>query len=415
MAGRSFEPHYAWTVLITGTLVVFAALGLARFGYTLVLPSMQVGLGMDNSGAGALATANLLGYLALSAVGGALASRYGPRTVIVTGLALAASGMIATGTAHGYADAAIWRAVTGIGSGASNVPVMGLMAAWFASRRRGLAAGIAAGGSSLALILLGPLVPAVLSAAGESGWRICWFGFGGMTVAVALLAGFLLRNSPADRGLLPFGVSATVVKSPAPGTPSWGLVYRAPSVWNLGLVYVAFGFSYIIYITFFYKYLVDEIGWTRADAGGLFMLVGWCSLFCGVIWGAVSDRIGRPRALVLVYLLQAASYLLFALPAGTAGHIGSALLFGITAWSVPAIMAAACGDMLGPRLAPAALGFITLFFGIGQAAGPWAAGGLADQTGSFRMAFGTAAVVAVAGAIGAAFLRTGEPSYYDGA
>lgn len=408
MAGRTFAPHYAWTILVTGTLVVFAALGLARFGYTLVLPSMQVGLGMDNSGAGALATANLLGYLALSAVGGALASRYGPRAVIVTGLSLTAAGMIATGAARGYADAALWRAVTGIGSGASNVPVMGLMAAWFASRRRGLATGIAAGGSSLGLILLGPLVPAVLSAAGEYGWRICWFGFGGMTVAVALLAGLLLRNSPADRGLLPFGASAPVVKSAAPGALSWGRVYRAPSVWNLGLVYVAFGFSYIIYVTFFYKYLVDEIGWTRADAGGLFMLVGWCSLFCGVIWGAVSDRIGRPRALVLVYLLQAASYLLFALPSGTAGHIGSALLFGITAWSVPAIMAAACGDMLGPRLAPAALGFITLFFGIGQAVGPWAAGGLADLTGSFRAAFGTAAAVAAAGAIGAAFLRTVE-------
>ena len=47
------------------TLVVFGALGLARFGYTAVLPAMQVGLEMNNTQAGALATANLVGYLAL--------------------------------------------------------------------------------------------------------------------------------------------------------------------------------------------------------------------------------------------------------------------------------------------------------------------------------------------------------------
>ena len=61
--------HYAWAVLAVGTLVVFGALGLARFGYTMLLPPMQASLGLDNTQAGALATANLVGYLALTVVG----------------------------------------------------------------------------------------------------------------------------------------------------------------------------------------------------------------------------------------------------------------------------------------------------------------------------------------------------------
>jgi fucose permease len=68
--------HYAWVVLTVGTLVVFGALGLARFGYTMLLPAMQAGLGLDNTQAGGLATANLVGYLVLSVAGGALAVRY---------------------------------------------------------------------------------------------------------------------------------------------------------------------------------------------------------------------------------------------------------------------------------------------------------------------------------------------------
>ena len=88
------RPHYAWIVLAMGTLVVFGSLGLARFGYSVVLPAMQESLGLDNTQAGLLATANLAGYLALSAIGGALASRYGPRAVISLGLLVAALGMI---------------------------------------------------------------------------------------------------------------------------------------------------------------------------------------------------------------------------------------------------------------------------------------------------------------------------------
>jgi len=87
--------------------------------------------------------------------------------------------------------------------------------------------------------------------------------------------------------------------------------------------------------------------------------------------------------------------------------LGTAFLWAsvASAWSLPAIMAATCGDVLGPALAPAALGFITLFFGLGQALGPSLAGALADATGTFAQAYVLAGVVAVLGAGGASLLR----------
>lgn len=398
--------HYGWVVLIIGTLVVFGSLGLARFGYTVVLPAMQDGLGMDNTQAGALATANLVGYLALSVIGGALAARYGPRAVIAAGLGLAGVSMLLTGLAKGFLAAAAWRALTGIGSGASNVPVMALLAAWFAPRRRGLASGIAVAGSSLGLIVVGPLVPGIVSAHGESGWRICWFIFGGVTLFLSVAGLLLLRNRPCEIGLKPLGADAG---DPAPTRRAealhWGRVYRSPIVWHVGLVYVAFGFSYIIYMTFFTKCLIAEGGYTQKAAGRLFMTMGWFSLLCGLIWGTVSDVIGRKRALIIVYLIHATAFSLFALWPAPPGFTLSAILFGLSAWSIPAIMAATCGDLLGPRLAPAALGFITLFFGIGQAIGPSVAGAMADATGSLLPALLLAGGVALLGAFGASLLR----------
>jgi sugar phosphate permease len=398
--------HYAWVVLTVGTLVVFASLGLARFGYTMLLPAMQAGLELDNTQAGALATANLVGYLALSVAGGALAARYGPRAVITVGLSLAAVGMLLTGLAGSFATATAWRALTGIGSGASNVPVMGLMAAWFVQRRRGLAAGIAVSGSSLALMVLGPLVPHVLAAHGQNGWRVCWFGFAGAAFVLAALALAALRNRPSAVGLRPLGSAGDdEPETSSSSRPRWASVYRSRVLWHVGLIYVAFGFSYIIYMTFFTKYLIAEGGYTQEAAGRLFMLMGWLSLLCGLIWGWASDIIGRKGALVIVYLIHTLAFGLFALWPSPPGFTISAVMFGLSAWSIPAIVAATCGDLLGPRLAPAGLGFVTLFFGIGQAAGPSAAGAAADAAGSLAPALLLAAGVALLGAVGALLLR----------
>ena len=398
--------HYAWVILGVGTFVVYGALGLARFGYSIVLPAMQTGLHMDNTHAGALATANLIGYLTLSVIGGALAAHYGPRKVIAVGLAVVGTAMLFTGLSRGFLGAAFWRFVTGLGSGASNVPVMALLSAWFAQRRRGTASGICVAGSSLALISLGPTVPGVLQAYDENGWRICWCIFGGVTLLLAVLSAVLLRDRPFQMGLTPLGADPQEAPSP-PATDglAWGTVYRSLTVWHLGLVYVACGFSYIIYMTFFVKHLIATGGYAPAAAGRLFMTMGWFSLVCGLLWGTVSDVIGRKRALIIVYLIHTVAFATFALWPTPAGFTLSAILFGLSAWSIPAIMAAACGDILGPRLAPAGLGFITLFFGIGQALGPSVAGVMSDAAGTLAPSFLLAAGVAFLGAVGAALLR----------
>jgi MFS family permease len=365
---------------------------------------MQSGLSLDNTQAGALATANLAGYLVMAAVGGALASHIGPRLVIASGLAIVGFSMFMTGLSDSFYSAAAWRCLTGVGSGAANIAVMGMLSSWFPANRRGLAAGIAVSGSSLALIIVGPLVPYLISIYGPDGWRFSWRLFAAASMTVAFICLLLVRNrGPAALSLsTPYAGTS----SPAPfEPPSLSNVYRSWPVWHLGLVYVAFGFSYIIFLTFFVKHLVASGGYTRSSAGNLFMAMGWASLLGGFIWGAISDRIGRRNTLVIVYIIHTISFTLFGITTSNAGFTLSALLYGLTAFSIPAIMAAACGDVLGQRMAPAALGFVTLFFGIGQAIAPSIAGAIADVSGSFSSAFLLAAFVALSGAIGSATLH----------
>jgi len=137
----------------------------------------------------------------------------------------------------------------------------------------------------------------------------------------------------------------------------------------------------------------------------LWALVGGLSIFCGVIWGSISDRLGRSKGAALAYLFLGLSYIIYALIKVKFGLYLSAVVFGLTAWSIPTIMAATAGDFVGPRLAPAGLGFITLFFGIGQALGPALGGYLADITNSFTVPFLVAGGISFIGMFLSLFLK----------
>ena len=398
--------HYGWVILCMSVVTVLGCLGFARFGYTMILPHMKEGLGLTKTQAGNLATGNFVGYLILAIVGGFLAARYGPRVVISLSMLLIGVTMFLTGLAPSFQMALVWRALTGVGSGGSNVPVMGLVSAWFGTRRRGLASGIAVGGSSVGLAITGPLIPRIIDAYGTDGWRYSWYYLGAMTVIIAILCFVLLRDRPEEKGLAAIGLDESPPSSQDRASSlQWGLVYKSGAVWHLALIYIMFGFSYIIYATFFADYLTGEAGFAKEAAGWLWSLAGLVSFVSGFIWGTVSDVIGRKYGLALVYFLQGLCFIIFGLWKATPGYYLSALLFALTAWSIPAIMAATSGDYLGPRLAPAALGFVTVFFGIGQAIGPTVAGYIGDVTGSYTLAFIIAGLAAFMGAGGALSLR----------
>jgi predicted MFS family arabinose efflux permease len=180
----------------------------------------------------------------------------------------------------------------------------------------------------------------------------------------------------------------------------WGLVYKSRVLWHLAAIYFAFGFSYIIYSTFFVKYLVKEGGLSAGGAGTLWLQVGIVSTISGFIWGSISDRWGRRAGLLCVFMLQGIAFLVFGFSRDLLAVYSSAALFALTAWSIPALMAALSGDLFGTRLAPAALGLLTIAMGLGQAIGPYLAGAIADATQSFALAFVIAGIVALVLGVG---------------
>ena len=130
----------------------------------------------------------------------------------------------------------------------------------------GMASGVLVAGSGVALLVTGFLVPRIISASPLYGWRISWYVLGMIVVLLGLFIYLLLRNKPSDLGLKPVGAECEAAGTACAGADSstagtevekdgagagWKNIYGSRTLWLLGLVYFAFGFSYIIYATFF--------------------------------------------------------------------------------------------------------------------------------------------------------------------
>ncbi len=400
--------HYGWVIVITGMAVLFACLGLGRFSLGMLLPSMGSSLDLNYSQMGLIGTGNFVGYMISVVLAGVVARRIGSRQTIFLGLVLVGGSMVFISRAQGFIEVMVLYTATGIGTGLANVPMMGLVSHWFLKSNRGRAAGTMLSGNGIAIVFTGLFIPWINLFMGADGWRVSWLAFGGISLFIAAVAAFFLRNEPCEKGLVPMGKPDS---APAAGDSGSGSVRKSASQSNrwtmvhLGSIYAFFGATYVVYATFIVTAMVNERGFGENTAGSFWAVVGGLSIVSGPLFGGLSDRMGRKITIMLVYALFTISYALVAADLPDLFLYVSIGIFGLAVWSIPTIMSAAVGDYAGPAQAVKAFGFITLFFGFGQITGPAVAGFLADITGTFSMAFWLCAALTATAVVLTCFLR----------
>lgn len=398
---------YAWIIVGACALTSMTTHGFGRFSYSMIIPTMMKAMSLSKYEAGLIQSFHFGGYLSFSFLSGFLVARYSARLVITLAVLLIGLSMIATGISNSFYEALVMRTLTGISTGLAYVPAMSLLSVWFQNERRGLASGLVSIGSCLGLILISQLVPLIIISYQEDGWRYSWYYLGLVPVFMTLICGIFFRNKPADLSgkLIKRGEKKAGTLKDKSSAFKWAQVFSNRDFWHLGAVYAAFGFSYVILMTFYPVYLSYQRQMPSTYYGNLFMVLAITSLASGTFWGKVSDWIGRKGALMMVFSMMSVSYLVVIFIQNPFGDYLGVIVYALGAWAIPTIMIAAIGDYAGPDLASSALGFITLIFGIGQAFGPWVAGWLTDFTGTFIPAFSLASGVGMLGIVILLFLR----------
>lgn len=370
--------HYGWVIVGVGVLVKMTGLGFGRFAYPMLLPNMRGSLGFNYIEMGFLSGAIMLGYLLFSLIGGMLATRFGPKRIVIASLLCGALSMFLISKVSGLFPLLFFAFAMGAGGAGSHISITTIPMAWFEEGRLGGALGIVTGGTGLGIVVTGLLLPALLFQLGKEAWRQCWLLMAFITFLVAVMGWILLREKPSQTMLLPDGSHENQELISMTGGKD-GLTLKA-----IFIIYFIFGFAYNIYATYFVAYMIEEIRLTEKTAGDIWAIFGWMCMGSGLIWGFLSDRLGRRKAMLWNNGIISFSVLLplFLHPPFFLGL--SAFLFGGTFLGMVTVVAASIGDQVVEKRA-SVYGWVTLVHGIGQFFGTISGGYLKDLTGSFQL------------------------------
>ena len=372
--------NYGWVIVGVGVLVKMAGLGFGRFAYPMLIPSMRGSLGFNYIEMGLLSGAIMLGYLLFSLIGGMLATRFGPKRIVVASLLCGSISMFFISRLSEFFPLLFFAFAMGGGGAGAHISMTTLPMAWFEESKLGRALGVVTGGTGLGIIVTGLLLPYLLSNLGEEAWRQCWLLLAMITFTVSVMGFFLLKEKPSQMNLHSLEISEDMETIVFPVRRD-GLTIR-----TIFVMYFIFGFAYNIYATYFVAYMVEEIRLTEKTVGDIWAIFGWMCTGSGLIWGFISDRLGRRKALLWNNGMISLAVLLPLLLHQTPFLALSAFLFGLTFLGTVTIIAASVGDQVVEKRA-SVYGLVTLIHGIGQFLGTTIGGYLKDLTGTFQLTF----------------------------
>lgn len=396
--------HRGWFILIISILNLLACLGFGRFSLGAIIPFMKDGLQLTYSEVGIITSGVFLGYLVGALTVGYVLKSISVKTVIITGLSMLAGGMLFSSVVFNFLSAYFACLIIGFGSGSANVPSLSLVGRWFSPKYRGKALGIANSGIGFGMVISGFLVPYLMVINPTEGWRISWGLLAAAVIVIILINFFFLVESPEKIGTKPIGsggaLQVNIVKQ-NDETNGFMIknIYTDKMMWIIGGIYLAWGFSYLIFTTFFVDYLINEMLIDKKIAGQFFATAGIASVFSGFIWGSISDRIGRMKALFFICFIQATLLLAFTFTTSHALLYGETILYALTLWGVPTVIIATITVYTEVKTTSIAIGFITLFFGIGQWVSPMVTGYLIDLFNSYTVAIYVSAAVCYIGSL----------------
>lgn len=353
------------------------ALGLTRFSYALLLPAMKADLGWSFAQAGAMNTANALGYL-LGALTFPLVSRRWPAGVcFIAGCILTALLMTMGGLVSDTHALLAQRVVTGFSS--ASIFVGGsVLAARLASahpRDAGLVLGLYYGGAGVGIIAAALLVP-ITTLSGVHGWQWAWFALAAACVLAAVAATAAARSIETSHPapvVSALNAASSTLKEPLP----WARIGFMLAGYGL------FGVGYIGYMTFLIA-LLRAAGMSAAVVTAFYVLLGVATIGSAKIWSGVLNRMRGGQALAVFNGLLAFATLMPALFTQPSVAFVSGALFGATFLSAVASTTAFVRHNLPAAQWTRGIGAFTIVFAFGQIVGPIVIGWISDGAGLAR-------------------------------
>lgn len=383
----------AWRVTLSA-IGINLSLGMI-YAWSVFAAALVKDLGFTKTQAQIPYTITLLMLAFLSVPGGRLQDRLGPRVITTIGGILAGVGMIIAGFADSITTFTVsFGIISGAGIGLAYAATTPAAVKWFSPQKRGLISGMVVAGVGLASVYVAPMTQYFID---NFGVKQAFWMEGIIFGLVIIILSQFLANPP--EGYVPNGSSTKASSSVAKASRDYSPteMMATPQFWQVWLMY---GFGSVAGLMIIGHMAI--IAKVQANVAWAFVFVSILSIFNAggrVLGGILSDKIGRNKTLMAMFLLQAVNMILFKFYTTSPLLIFGIACTGIAYGSLLSVFPALTFDYFGMKNGGVNYGLVFTSWGVAGVIGPIMAGRIADLTKSYNTAFMVAAGLLVLSAV----------------
>jgi MFS family permease len=390
-------------IVVVGAILIQLCLGAiyawSVFTKKLTLPQAEGGYGFTASQTQWIFSAGLATFALVMLYAGRWQARVGPRTVAAVGGIVLGAGYIL----GGLFGSSFWLQfvcigiIGGAGIGLGYVVPIAVGVKWFPDKK-GMITGLAVAGFGFGATIWVKLGDSWFGGLlntthvfGLPGVQSVFFIYGVTFLVLVLLASTVMINPPVGWKPAVWNPGAAGVAGRASGALDLtaGQMAGTPQYWGLLLMFTGSAMAGLMVIGCIKLFGIDSLQASKVakDAAEAGTTAGTAMAFLAIlnglgriIWGTLSDKIGRKTALFLMCLIQGIMMLLFfKVGASQLGLIIGACVIGFNFGGNFALFPAATADFFGNKNVGTNYPWVFLAYGIAGIAGPQIAGYFKDS------------------------------------
>ena len=370
------DSRYAlWRLITALTIMVMGS--SCMFVVSVVLPEVQAEFGVSRSEASLPSTLLWIGFGA----GGLFMGRVSDRWGVWVCLLIGAAGLLIGFLWSAYTTNILTFAIAHglflgfLGTSATFAPLVADTSLWW-NKRRGIAVALCASGNYLAGAIWPPLTQWGIS---TIGWRetYVWMGLAS-GISMALLALLMRRRPPLAQVAVQTQHELAAVPRP------FGL-----KISHAQFLMCVAGLACCVAMSMPQVHIVAycaDLGYGPARGAEMLALMLGCGIISRLISGAICDRIGGIRTLLLGSALQGIALFMFLPFDGLVSLYLISALFGLFQGGIVPSYAIIIREYFPAAEAGRRVGSVIMCTMFGMALGGWMSGKIFDLTGSYHMA-----------------------------
>lgn len=367
-------------VVLTGFVASTYGFGVYLFANLVV--DMRQDIGFDYTTVGVITGGAQIGFLLFSSVTSVISRfvegwKISLVSTVVTSLALL--GLSVSDSI--WVSGALLILLGGC-SASVYIPLAEIVTKGFSAGNRSRVMGLISSGTSYGVFINGLLVSFLTL---HGGWRSIWLTAGLISVALCLLAWFLLRSMAAGQD-----VEFSATRSAAVGSDTPWLGRSLYLTWAIAFLN---GMALLPFQTYLAPFLRDELGVSVRDTGFIWTTLGAVGMASGFLVGWIADKVGVRASLAMCFVSAGlAATLVFSFNSLPLFYL-AAFLFALAFYPIFGLVPSYIGQIVPVNRLTQAFGIANVLIGLGGVCGNFLGGFSKDLTGSFSTVYWVVALL----------------------